>query len=778
MKKILIITPHLSTGGQPQYLLKKLQKLQKEYEFYVVEWDNITGGVFVIQRNQILSIVRERFFSLENDKSVVLDIIQGITPDVIHFEEIPETFVNKEILNTIYRDDRPYNIVCTTHSSFTDPSSLKYTADKFILVSEWSKKVFDSHFKGDVPCDVWEYPIEIISYNKEEAKKELGFESDYKHVLHVGLFTPGKNQKEIINLAKSVSNHKIKFHFVGNQASNFIDYWKPLMDDFPENCVWHGERFDVEKFYKASDLFYFPSNYELSPLALKEALSYQLPIFTKKLHTYENMYDGVATYISGIISEDKKLLLNYFNIEDKKPKIRIIHLLTNVGDVREIKSVSDISQLSSFGMDYKQQINEVIDYLPPKEFCNRPDMINDQPKDLGNGYGTITGRHYGCFLAHTNAIKNINIDYDYTLVFESDANIETSVEEFANAIYSACEISEKNDVYYISFANNKSNSGVKINELFSETDFNQDLAHCYLIPNRHKEWFVSRIEDTKWDGFDIWLNNIFSVHRKKRYTTNKVYSNQIEGLSLIDNIVKWGDNYTSKILPTLIFSTGRRLDYLTQTLNSIFEKNPGFDKLFKKVWVLDDRSSFVERYEMDKILNAYFGDNYNTIQFNSNENFYFVEKFKMIKNLITPQDIVFFMEDDWFCNSKINLSYHIDNLNNSDWTQIAFADPFDIQDEEIQKSFSIDNDYWYNPYPKPFKHPVKWDGNICYWNLGTINNWTNNPSIIKGEVFFRTEFKNIKNFEWDFAMNLNGKQVFTKEALFRHFGLNSLIDKL
>ena len=830
-----------------------------------------------------------------------------MNPDVIHFEEIPETFINKDILNVIYRNDRPYNIVCTTHSSFTEPSNLKYTADKFILVSEWSRKKFISHFKDEIPCEVWEYPVDKITYDKDDAKKELGFDPDYKHVLHVGLFTPGKNQKEIVDLAKLVLNHKIKFHFVGNQATNFEDYWKPIMNEFPDNCIWHGERSDVDVFYKASDMFYFPSNYELNPLALKEALSYDLPIFIKKLHTYENTYDGIAAYITGNVSEDKKLLLNHFNLKDNKPRIQIVHLLTNNSDERELKSVVDISKLSSYGIDYTQQINEVIDEIPPKDFCKRPDAIGGSPKDFGNGYGTITGRHYGCFLAHTNAIKNINNLYDYTLIFEGDANIETSVEEFVNVIHSACEISEKNNVYYISFANNNSNQKIKIDELFSETAPNQDLAHCYLIPNRLKNWYVDRINDTKWDGYDIWLNDIFYAHKQKRYTTNKVYSNQIEGLSLIDNIVKWEklpskydyveigtsdfetllesmpdsyvglsiepiktyldrlpnnpnnkklnfaisdvnketliyfikpediieynlpewikgcnsinvphssvlrylkennleklystekietisfetlveryqikeidylkidteghditiinnllktnvrpkkirfeanslysqidiqnivsilednnycvvqktindivvkhkegvDNKIPETLPVLIISTGKRLDYLTKTVRLLFEKNPNFDKMFKKVWVLDDRSSHEDRYHMDKLLYSYFGDNYNTITINSNESFYFVEKFKMIKNLINPDDVVFLMEDDWECHDNIRLFYHINRLKNSDWTQIAFADPLDIQNLDIQKNYIVDLDYWYNPFPKPFKHPVR-----------------------------------------------------------------------
>ncbi len=61
---------------------------------------------------------------------------------------------------------------------------------------------------------------------------------------------------------------------------------------------------------------------------------------------------------------------------------------------------------------------------------------------------------------------------------------------------------------------------------------------------------------------------------------------------------------------------------------------------------------------------------------------------------------------------------------------------------------------------------------------GSINNWTNNPSLIKGEVFFKCDFENIKNFEYDFAMKLNGNHVFTNECFFKHIGDDSLINKL
>lgn len=310
MKKLMFIVPHLSTGGMPQFVLKQIEMFKDEYDISLIEWDNVTGGVFVVQRNAIESILKYNFYTLSQNKTELLSLIYDIEPDILHFHEIPETFVSPGLLDSVYSNDRKYHIVVTTHSSLTDPATIKYTADRFVLVSDWSKDVFEKHFNGEVDCEVWEYPIEKYEYDKDLAKDELGWDKDYKHVLNVGLFTRGKNQGELFDLAKEFENEKIMFHFVGNQAGNFKDYWGPLLESVPNNCVIHGERNDVDKFYKAADLFYFTSNFELSPLAVKEALSYGLPTFIKRLHTYKDMYDGKVVYITGDKNTNKNNLLD------------------------------------------------------------------------------------------------------------------------------------------------------------------------------------------------------------------------------------------------------------------------------------------------------------------------------------------------------------------------------------------------------------------------------------------------------------------------------------
>jgi hypothetical protein len=717
-KKLLYVAPHLSTGGQPQYLYKQVKEFIKDFDIQVVEINNSGGYAFVVQKNRIKSLVKVH--TLGEDKSEILKVISEFNPDIIHFQEIPQFDLAPFILDQIFTKDRNYFIIASTHGSLTEPSEINYHPDKYVLVSEWSRQRF---IDIGIETDVWEYPIEDYTFDKEASQKELGLDPTYKHVLNVGLFAPGKNQGEIFAIARQLEKYKIKFHFVGNQAGNFENYWAPLMKYIPENCVIWGERDDVDKFYSAVDMFYFASKIELNPLSVKEALSYKLPSIFRKLHTYLDTYDNnsLVTYINDDLKLTKRIILEKLNpefneipgwfayeelynamvetaphgsnfvevgswfgkstnylatkireskkninftcvdtwkgtddeelhqnivgafngdifyefvdntvlsnnyatfdiikdtshnaanqfqnnsinfimldaghsyeslMEDiklwynkvtpggiisgddygvfrgvtqaadeffynqfhkgfrsfarKKPRIQIKHMLTRPDDMRERVSIQSIKQLEKYGMYYEPIVNEPYEGFAPAENCRRPEHISkdNKPGELypGAGLGWMTGRHYGCYLAHRMALETMDTEnFDYTLVFEADAFIYTGLEEFVEIVNRACFLSERDNVPFISFADNPSRSKEKVDELFSKTAANQDLAHCYLIPNREKQWWADRIKDCGWDVGDLWFNHVFANHPRPRYTTNKMYSKQAEGFSLLDLTVK------------------------------------------------------------------------------------------------------------------------------------------------------------------------------------------------------------------------------------------------
>jgi hypothetical protein len=171
------------------------------------------------------------------------------------------------------------------------------------------------------------------------------------HFLNVGLFTARKNQDEIINYAKSLLHENVQFHFVGNQADNFKWYWEPLMKEFPANCKWWGERKDVDTFYNAMDVFLFTSkgnnhDKETSPLVLREAIGWEMPILMYNLPVYCGMYDKYKNI--SWLNEDTNDNLNLI-----KSKV----ISSNVSTLINFDDIFDVNfepQLNKFNFNYKK----------------------------------------------------------------------------------------------------------------------------------------------------------------------------------------------------------------------------------------------------------------------------------------------------------------------------------------------------------------------------------------------------------------------------------------
>ena len=64
--KILYISPHLSTGGLPQYLWKKIEVFNDVGEIYCVEYDYL-GDAYIVQRNRIKELLGDRFIPIFSD---------------------------------------------------------------------------------------------------------------------------------------------------------------------------------------------------------------------------------------------------------------------------------------------------------------------------------------------------------------------------------------------------------------------------------------------------------------------------------------------------------------------------------------------------------------------------------------------------------------------------------------------------------------------------------------------------------------------------------------
>lgn len=322
--KILYLTPHLSTGGAPQFLLKRIQSLQPykdRLEIFLVEYSQFSD-TYIVQRNQIISLLDQaHFFSLgladqKSRKYQLMAIIRDNNIDIIHAEEMLDGFesfnkIPPDLLNQIYSNDRSWRIVETCHNIWYDPkTNKKLQPEAYSLVTPYH---LQNSFSDTPPAKYLStYPYEnkvgsIVEKNIEKIKvrEELDLDLFKTHVLNVGLWTSGKNQSEGVEVARALvdSHPEIQFHFVGNQASNFEDYWGPIMKDLPPNVKVWGERRDVDKFMKACDVMMFNSTWECNPLVVREAINYGMKILTRDLPQYMGMFENFITPISGNVDE-------------------------------------------------------------------------------------------------------------------------------------------------------------------------------------------------------------------------------------------------------------------------------------------------------------------------------------------------------------------------------------------------------------------------------------------------------------------------------------------
>ena len=340
--KVLFLAPHLSTGGMPAFLLKRIEALLgfTDVEVFVVEW-KMYSPTFIVQRSKIQELVGKNFISFSGNKELqkgIIDYCYTKQIDIIHIEEIPEGFdsfnpfdpkLQKELYNPIH----PWKIIETPHGMAFQPDTNKlYDPDAYACVSPHHINVT---FKNRPSIKkLITYPIDPFIQSLEDRDKILehwGYLTKGEfHIINIGLWTEGKNQRYAIDIAKKLYEKygfTYIFHFLGNQAPNFQNYWKPLMESLPPNIKIWGERDDIDKFFKIADTMLFTSTWECNPIVLKEAISNNVKIMAYNLDHYGDEYLPFINPLSGNIESD---YLNLINTIHSPIKYKIKNYSNNV----------------------------------------------------------------------------------------------------------------------------------------------------------------------------------------------------------------------------------------------------------------------------------------------------------------------------------------------------------------------------------------------------------------------------------------------------------------
>jgi hypothetical protein len=553
MKTLMIITPHMSTGGCPQVVAKKVELLKNFYNVVVVEYEMLAWS-YVVQRNRVIEMIGDKFISLsENKEYDLFNIIDDYKPDYIFMEEFPETFMENHITKRLYSKDRTYKIFETTHSSHSRVEWKKYMPDKFIFVSPFSVDTFKDI---GVPIDLIEYPIDIKTPNKKWAQEQLMLDPEWKHIINIGLFTSGKNQGYLFEVARLLKDYKIMFHFVGNRAVNFESYWSPIMQNKPDNCVVWDERNDVDTFIQACDVHFFSSIMELNPLSIKESLEYSKPTMIFDLSTYMGKYNGVENvhFLTGDLKKDSESLLSIMGIEPKvknKLNAKLVHILLDPNEPKDIpleswkSTVNKQLQSRNCWANIKHKFTN---YVPrfnvlnreelPADNCLDPDIINPS-KDLIHEPPVLSYGHYGCYKSNRDAIiEEFDDDMDLMILIGGDVVTDLSPDEFYDKVMEAYELGiahnadmiNLNEPVYLSggeWWNDSINMGnwVKVPHFM--------VGDVILIFRSFRDRLINDLKTRGWHSFDLWMAWTYS-NKAVQFTANKNLAYQVEGYSVLD----------------------------------------------------------------------------------------------------------------------------------------------------------------------------------------------------------------------------------------------------
>jgi len=139
---------------------------------------------------------------------------------------------------------------------------------------------------------------------REEILTRYGIPVDATVLLSVGEFTKNKNHKMAIEAISKLNRDDVYYIICGRGElqEECEEYAKAL--GLSSRVIFAGYRNDVQDYYKAADLFLFPSFREGLPVAVMEALASGLPVVCTNIRGSADLVeDGINGFVTEISPE-------------------------------------------------------------------------------------------------------------------------------------------------------------------------------------------------------------------------------------------------------------------------------------------------------------------------------------------------------------------------------------------------------------------------------------------------------------------------------------------
>ena len=144
---------------------------------------------------------------------------------------------------------------------------------------------------------------EVKQLEKNRLCNEIGIDNDSKILLSVGELNENKNHEVVIRAVAKMEDKSIAYLIAGKGAL------RPKLERISDNLGirnqvrFLGFRSDVDKIYKISDIFLFPSKREGLPVALMEACASSVPSIVSNIRGNIDIIENGETGI--VVNENK-----------------------------------------------------------------------------------------------------------------------------------------------------------------------------------------------------------------------------------------------------------------------------------------------------------------------------------------------------------------------------------------------------------------------------------------------------------------------------------------
>lgn len=183
------------------------------------------------------------------------------------------------------------------------------SADYIITPTPYSKRLLEAYDLGK-PITAISNGIDLKFYEKkptdrEEFRKQFGFQDSDKVIMSVGLYLERKGIIEFVELAKRMPQYK--FIWFGYTNLNTVpSSIREAVTTKLDNLFFPGylPREDLKKAYFGADLFLFMTHEETEGIVLLEALACKIPTLIRDIPIYEGWFqDGKNIYKATTMEE-------------------------------------------------------------------------------------------------------------------------------------------------------------------------------------------------------------------------------------------------------------------------------------------------------------------------------------------------------------------------------------------------------------------------------------------------------------------------------------------